>query len=189
MSLKRRFFTFITMALAVVAFSTFAAAQETTDKPEAPQAKERHREGRGHGFAQNRDGDHGRRGMRGMHGGRGMMRGLHGIDLTENQQMQIKSMMEGHRAGNQQQHEEMRSLMIKKRDGLITESESAQLEKLKNDMRASGDQLRHSILALLTPEQNQKFQQMKAEREQRMQERRERREERRQQRDQKPTDN
>lgn len=181
MSLKRKFLSVLILALAVAAFSTLAVAQETSDKTEAPQVEKSPRGQRG--FGPGREGRSERHGMRG--GDRHLMRGLRGIELTEAQQTQIKSMLEAHRLGNQAQREEMHDLFMKKRDGSITEAEGVRLEQLKNDMRASSEQLRNSILALLTPEQNQQLQQIKAERDQRRQERRQRRE----QGKEKPTDN
>lgn len=115
----------------------------------------------------------------------GMIRGLRALDLTDDQKAQIKTLMESHRTANEPNREEMKSLMMKRREGTFTDADKARMEELHQSMKASADQLRTTVLGLLTPEQTQKLEQMKLERQQRMQERKERMLERREQMKQK----
>lgn len=179
MSIKRKFFSIITLSFAVVAFSTFVSAQDGSGQTDTPQKKE----GR---YGKGMRGE-GHRGGKGMRGGN-IMRSLRGIELTEAQETQIKSLMDAQKATYEPKREEMRSLMMKKCDGSITEDEKARFDQFRNEMKASSQQLELSVMALLTPEQTAKLTQMKAEREQRMQEHKQKRMERKQQTE-KPTDN
>ncbi len=174
MSIKRKFFSIITLAFAVVAFSTFVSAQDSGQTNDRSM----------------KEGKSGKRGMsKGMRGGGGnVMRELRGIELTENQRTQIKSMMETQRATFEPQREEMKSLMMKKRDGSLTEADQARLSDMKSQIKASSEQMRISVMALLTPEQTAQVTRMRAEREQQRQERRQKWQERKQQ-GEKPTDN
>ena len=172
MSLIRRVFSAVTLVFAVAAFSTFVAAQDRPEGPPSPKM-----EGKmGKSFGERR-GKH-----KGMHRG-GILRSLRRIDLTEAQRTQIKGLMESHRAGFASQHDEIRALMEKKRSGTLTEADTARLTEFHNQMKASSEQLKNSITALLTPEQIAKLEQMKAVRIQRMEERKIRMEAWRQQRD------
>ena len=179
MSLKRNFFSAITLAVTVFAFSVFVSAQDNTrtDAPTPP-------------VKEGKSGKRGGKGMHGRHGGgdKMLMRSLRGIELTEAQKTQIKSLIETNKTTFAPQYEEMRSLKMKKRDGSISESEQARFDQLRNEMNASSEQMKLSIMALLTPEQTAKLTQMKAEREQKMKERKQRRQERKQQ-NETPKDN
>ncbi|MEZ5427716.1 MAG: hypothetical protein R2747_15715 [Pyrinomonadaceae bacterium] len=178
MSFKQKFFSAVTVALALVAFSTFVSAQDKSDTPNPParEGKMEKRFGEGH---------HGRGGMHGRHFGddRMMFRFLRGIELTEAQQTQIKTLMEAHRASLAPQQEELRTLFQKKRDGSLTEADKTRLTEIHNQRKASSEQLKATIMGMLTPDQVAKLEQMKAERQQRMEERKQRMMERRQQRE------
>ncbi len=183
MSIKQNFFSVISLTIAVFAFSTFISAQDSSNKADdtpAPAVKEGKFGKRGYG--------EGRRGGKGMNGGN-VMRQLRGLELTDAQRTQIKSLMETQRTTFAPQHEELRSLMMKKRDGSINETEQARFDQLKNELKASSEQMRIQIMALLTPEQTAKLTQMKAEREQKRQERKQQRQERKQQQGEIPKDN
>lgn len=182
MTKGRKFFSLITLMFAIVAMTTFVSAQEKSDS-DAPK-REMKRDGQ-FGKRNFGEGKHGKRGMRG-HGGGNIMRMVRGLDLTDAQKTQIKTLMETNRTAMQPSFEEARSLHMKKRDGSITETEQARLEQIKTEMKASSEQLRLTVLGLLTPEQNAKLEQMKAEREQRMQERKQRWQERKQQKESAP---
>src|SRR5688500_16296727 len=85
MSFKSRFSSAITLAFAVVAFVTFASAQEAAKPQEDKTQKvERHRGMRGD--------------KAGRHGGmRGGMLGLRGIELTDAQKEQIRAIHEANK--------------------------------------------------------------------------------------------
>ncbi len=170
MSTARKFLSIFTVAIAVFAFSTFAAAQNTTnDGSVSPTEK--------------KQGKFGRRGMegkRGMRGGRGMMGELRGLDLTDAQKDQIKAIHESFKASHEGQREEMRSLRMKKRDNSLTEADQARFQQLREQNKADMEQIHNSVLAILTTEQRQKVEERKAERQKRMGDRKERRQERKQ---------
>ncbi|CAN5188269.1 hypothetical protein BH20ACI1_BH20ACI1_17420 [soil metagenome] len=170
MSLKQKLISTVTLAFAIVAFTTFASAQTTTTQTQDSVKKQQKSE----------RGDFGRRGGGRKFGkeGRGdkmMMREFSRLDLTDAQKTQIKSLMEANRAANQGTQQELRDLAVKKRGGSITADEQARFETLKAQAKASAEQTHNTILALLTPEQHAQLEQFKAERKQKMQERRQNR--------------
>ena len=171
MSLKRKLITAATSAFAVVAFSTtFASAQDTnTNQENNTTQKQETREGRGgRGF--------GRRGGKGMHGGGKMMlRGLGQLNLSDAQREQIRGISESFKTSTQIQREELRSLGMKKRDGIITTDEQARFKEIRTQLKASGEQMRNSVLAVLTVEQRTQLEQMKEEMKRRKMERRQNR--------------
>ena len=184
MSFGRKIMSVFTLAIAIIGFNTFATAQDTTnqDKESVERSERKGRFGK-----EGKRGKRGKRGRRGMRRDRGLNRMLSKLDLTDAQKSQIQTIRETQRVSNQPTREEAKTLMMKRRDGSITEAEKARLGDIKTEMRNSAKQTKNSILALLTPEQTQKIEQMKADRKQRMQERRERRQQRRQERSEQPT--
>lgn len=170
MSFKRKFISAAASALAAVAFTTFVSAQEATTQPSDSTQKQEMREGRGkRGF--------GGRGMRGgKHGGdKMMMRALGQLNLSDAQKEQVRGISENFKTSTQTQREEMRALGMKKRDGIITADETARFKDLRTQLKASGEQMHDSILAVLTAEQRTQLDQIKAERKQKMLERRQNR--------------
>jgi Spy/CpxP family protein refolding chaperone len=161
MSLKQKFFSGLTLAFAFVAFSTFASAQDSsTNQDQNSTQKQERRERRGFG---NRGG-FGKEGKRGGHrGDKMMMHGLSRLNLTDSQKEQTRTLFENFKTSTQPQREEMRGLMEKRRDGVITADETARLKELRTQMRASGEQLHTSVLAILTPEQRTQLDTMKQE--------------------------
>jgi Spy/CpxP family protein refolding chaperone len=176
MSVNRKIFTAMTLAIAVFALSTFVSAQDTTksDAPTSPVKEGKMRKRGGKGMNREFRGE----GMHGRQGGHSFMRSLRGIELTETQKTQIKSIMESNKTAFQGQHEQMKALMLKKREGSLNDADKAQLEQFKIERKAAAEQMKITVTALLTPEQTAKLAQMKAEREQRMLERKQRWEER-----------
>jgi Spy/CpxP family protein refolding chaperone len=178
----------LTLAIAIIAFNSFVTAQETTNTDKnSVEKRERKMNRFGGEGKRGRGGKHGMRGMRGDRGMRGLMRSLSRLDLTETQKSQVKTILETQRTGGQPLREEARSLMMKRRDGTITEGEKTRLDEIRTEMKNSAELTKNSVLALLTPEQTQKLEQMKAERRQRMEERRQRWQQRRQEKPVKPT--
>lgn len=166
MSFKRKFISAITMALATAAFTTFVAAQETPKQDDSTQKQERF-ERRGFG------------GKRGEHGGdRMLMRSLQRLNLTDAQKEQSRAIMENFKNSTQTQREEMRSLGMKKRDGVISTDEQNRARELRTQLRTSGEQMHNSIMAILTADQRAQLAQMKEEMKQKMQERRQNRQNR-----------
>lgn len=161
MSFKQKFISAVTFVFAIVAFTTFVSAQDTTTQPQDSTTRQEKSERK-----------FGKEGKRGGHRGGKMMRGFRELNLTDAQKEQIKSLMETNRTAHQGTHEEMRGLMMKKRDGVINAEEQARFVQLKSQMKASAEQTHNSILAILTPEQRTQFEQQKAQMKQRREERR-----------------
>jgi len=172
MSFKRKFISAATSALAAVAFTTFVSAQDTsTTQPSNSMQKQERREKRGGKR------DRGERGMRGgKHGGdKMMMRGLGQLNLSDAQKQQVRVINENFKTATQTQREEMRALGMKKRDGIITADEQARFKEIRSQLKASGEQTRNSVLAVLTAEQRTQLNRMKEEMKQRKMERRQNR--------------
>ena len=130
-------------------------------------------------------GKFGKKGGRGFRGKRrgGILRGLSRLDLSETQKSQIKTLVETERNANQGIREEMKTLIMKRRDGSDTEADRERMGELREQFRTSRTQLQASILNLLTDEQKQQLEQMKQQRRERMERRRQLWQERKQQRD------
>ncbi|NNE68156.1 MAG: hypothetical protein HKN33_16450 [Pyrinomonadaceae bacterium] len=183
MSFGRKVFSFVTLLVAIAALGIVTFAQETPaeDKEKVEKQRIEGRKGR-----MGRQGQKGFRGGRGMRHGRrgGMIRGLRRLNLSETQRSQVRTLAETHKNTQQPTIEEMRALRGKFRDGTATEDDKARMGELRAQMKASSEELRTSILGVLTPEQLEQLETMKAERRQRMEQRRQRMLERRQQREQ-----
>ncbi len=165
MSLKNKFFSALTLAFSVFAFSTFVSAQETTktdtdttQKQEKREWRKGNRDGMGKGF---------RRGG-GMRGG--FMRGFRDLNLTDAQKGQIKTIMEANRP-DQATMEEMKTIRQAKRDGTITADQQERMKTLKQQAKEKGQAVHQQVLAILTPEQLQQLEAKKAEMKQRREER------------------
>lgn len=171
MTIKHKIFSTITLVFAFITMTVLVSAQDAKndDAVNAPTKRERKmNKMRG-------EGRHGR------HGGK-MMRGLHGLDLTETQKTQIKGIMESNKIANEPLRQELRTFFEKKRSGEnLTDAEQNRIREIKTQMKQSMEQTHNTILALLTPEQRQQIEQQKLEREKRREERRERRQERKNQ--------
>lgn len=172
MSFKHKFISTVTLAIAVGAFGTFVSAQETPAQDTLnPKAERVERGGRGYGRGDKMRG--------GKHGGdRMMMHALEKLDLTDAQKAQVKTVFENSRSQNQPQTEEMRGLMMKKRDGVISAEEQTRLKELRDQMKTSNEQTESSILAILTAEQRTQLDKLKAEMREKMKERRQNRQNR-----------
>ena len=72
-------------------------------------------------------------------------------------------MSENLKLSTQTQREELRALSMKRRDGIITDAEQARAKELRTQLKTSGDQVRNTMLAILTPEQRTQLDQMKQE--------------------------
>ena len=128
MSFKNKFFSILTLAAATFAFSAAGVAQETTTVTPMTEKGEKVRKGDGLG-------KHGHDGRRGGHGkmGRGMGM-LRGIDLTEEQRTQIRTIMEAQKP-TPEAFTEIRTLATAKRDGTITAEQQERLTALKQQRK------------------------------------------------------
>ena len=116
---------------------------------------------------------------------------LRGIELTDAQKEQIRSIHEANKP-SQEIVDQMKAIReARKNGGTITEDQKAQLKQLRDTQRAKMEQVHQQILAVLTPEQKTQLETRRAEMEKRRAEFREKRKELRQKRtiEAKPSDN
>ncbi len=165
MSLKNNFLSVLAVAIAVVGFSTFTLAQDSSTTAPNSDRSEKRMKGEGRGEHQ---GKFGREGQGGRHGG--MMRMLHGLDLTEAQKTQIHAIFEANKP-DQATREEAKTLAQAKRAGTITPEQQERLTALKTQGMEKMRSVHGQIIAILTPDQVTKLEQKKAEMQQRMQNR------------------
>jgi protein CpxP len=161
----------IISSVAIIAFSSFALAQDVKPTDNQDSTKQEKRFGKRGGnreFGGERK--HGRR-------GKAMMHGLHKLNLTDAQKEQMKSFRERGKLEFQPQREEVKTLVSKKREGIITADEENRLKELKGTMKANAQKMHEEMMNILTPEQKTQLEQMKAEKRGKMKERRQNREE------------
>ena len=187
MSLRSKLSSVLTLAFAVVAFTTFASAQETpkTQDDNARKAGKHER-----GFRH--DGE--RRTHGGRHGGFRGMRGLHGIELTDAQKEQIRVIHEANKPDEATMAELKAMHETRKAGTELTDAQKERLKAIREQMRSRQETVKAQVMGILTPEQKQQMETQKAEREKRREEKRQQRQEWRQKRDaekaaDKPTDN
>ena len=177
------FKTKISSMLAIVfAFASFSVAVSAQTSPQSAKVDAEAAEKMEH-----HGGRHGGRGegMRGGHEGAGFMRELRGINLTDAQKAQLRTIHEANKP-DQATMAEMKSLMEAKRSGgTLTDDQKDRMKTLHQQARANREQVQAQVLAILTPEQRA---QVETNRQQQKQRREERRENRKTEKD-KPTDN
>ena len=176
MSFRKILISTSALALALVVSAGTVSAQEvtSTDKVEKVEKRDRGfgRGDKGRGFGRK----HGKFGRHGM-GMRGMFRG---IELTEAQKEQFRAIREANKP-SPELREEMKAIMMAKRDGTITDAQKARMESFRADRKAKAQSIKSQIDAILTPEQKQQIETRKTEMKQRREEFRKQRELRRQQ--------
>jgi periplasmic protein CpxP/Spy len=171
MSLKSRFFTIFTAAAATAALATFTLAQESTKTP-APEKKAEKRM-KGEGMKMGGKGHFGKRGgMMGMWAGR--MGGFRGIELTDAQKEQIKSIREANKPTGAHR-DELKTIAEARRAGTITDAQKERVKAIRQEMMAHRQNVRAQILAVLTPEQKAQIEQRRTQMQQRRQEFRQKR--------------
>lgn len=167
MTIKHKIFSTITLVFAFITMTVFVSAQDgqNDDSANAPTKRER------------KMGKRGGEGRRGHHGGN-LMRGLQNLDLTEAQKTQIQGIMESAKTANEPLRQELRQFKEKQLNGEnLTEADQNRIREIRTQMKQSMEQTHNTILAILTPEQRQRVEQQKLEREKRREERRQRRQE------------
>jgi len=148
----------VSFALALlVALSASAFAQEPSGSKQGqtPDAGARQRPfGRGEG--------------RGGPGPGGMLgpRMLHELNLTDDQRQQVRTIIGQSMEGTKAQREELRQLGEKRFQGILTADEQARAKTLHQGMRASMKESESKIVAILTPEQKAKLDELRKQREQ-----------------------
>lgn len=164
MSLSKKLFTGFAAFIAAGTFAVAGSAQTTEEKSVEKTEK------------------HERRGMKREHGrkfGRGM-RGLHGIELTDEQKTAIKAIHEANRL-DEATRAEWETLKQARRAGSLTPEQTERAKQLRSQAKEKHEAVKLQIQNILTSEQRQQIETKKAEMKQRREERRQQRELRRQQ--------
>jgi len=177
MSFRKYLVSLSALALALVVSAGAVTAQEvtSTDKVEKVEKRERgfgRGDKKGRGFGRK----HGKFGRHGM-GVRGIFRG---IELTEAQKEQFRAIREANKP-SAELREEMKTIMMAKRDGTITDAQKARMESFRADRKAKAEAMKAQIDSILTLEQKEQIEKRKVEMKQRHEEFRKQRELRKQQ--------
>jgi Spy/CpxP family protein refolding chaperone len=112
-----------------------------------------------------------RRGPGDMH----MLRQLGELQLTEAQQQQARAIIENHLAAIKPQREELLKLREQPKEGANETDVQSRAQALRAQIHESAQNMRSQLLALLTPDQRAKLDQMEMEHKARREQMRERR--------------
>lgn len=93
-------------------------------------------------------------------GRRGVARGFRQLNLTDQQRQQMRSIMQSQAQGTQTQRQELRQLAQKRRTGTLTDAETARAKELRQQLMQSRLGVHTQMLAVLTPEQKAKIDEM-----------------------------
>ena len=156
--------------VSTLALSTLTYAQELSTKETQRPGQERAREGRRHGRMGRQPG----------------FRGMHELNLTEEQRNQQRAILQRHLGSMKGQREELFNLREKRIAGTFTAEDEARAQRLREEIRSSMQGIRTEMEGVLTAEQRAKLEQLKSERKARRDEMRERRRELRERREQNP---
>jgi protein CpxP len=170
MSLRKNIFTLLTVGIATIAFSTFSFAQDTstsTSTDKSAGAAQNGREGRRLGGRGGKQGFEGRRGF-GRRGGFGGGIGeLRGLNLTDAQREQIKTIMQSNKP-DKANFEALRTTMEARRNGgTLTDAQKAQIKQLREQQVSKRKAVHDQIMNVLTAEQKAQLEQKKTERKER----------------------
>jgi Spy/CpxP family protein refolding chaperone len=156
-------------AVFTLTLAGFASAQDNSTTATPEKATKERREGRGMGRHGGFGGD--KRGF-GHRGGMGMFRGL---NLSDAQKEQMRTIMEANKP-SQAVRDEMKSIREARKNGTeLTADQKARLRQLREQGKANRQAVHAQLLAILTSEQRQQLETRKAEMEKRRQEFRQRR--------------
>jgi periplasmic protein CpxP/Spy len=108
---------------------------------------------------QNR-GDRGERRLKRRHMHRAAARGLRSLDLSDQQKQQAREIRRANFESTKAQREELRQILLKQREGTLTETDRARVRELRQQMLASRSNTRTQMAALLTAEQKTKLEEM-----------------------------
>jgi protein CpxP len=171
-------------AALLVAAGTVLVQAQSQDTPQAPQAQQGRGPGGPGGFGH---GPFGRRGFGGPGGDFGLLRGL---DLTEDQHAQVRQVMQSHRDEFRAVGERLRAAERAQQDAVTAtpfdenavRARAAEVAAVQADEAVLRAKVHSDVFAVLTPEQQAKAAELKAQRQQRMQQFRQEMQQRRQQR-------
>lgn len=154
-----------------LAFSAIAYGQE-------PQTPAQDGGTRGEGMRQREGRSRDRMGRFGRHDF-GKFRGMHELNLTDEQRQQQRAIIQRHLESVKTQREELFKLGEKRAQGNLTAEDGARAKALRQEIHNSMQGAHAEIENILTPEQRTKLEQVKTERKARHEEMLKRRQERR----------
>jgi len=102
-------------------------------------------------------------------------RGMHELNLTEEQRQQQRAILQRHLGATKAQREELFELREKRIAGTFTADDEARAQALREEIHTSMRGIRNEMEGVLTLEQGAKLEQLKSERKARREDRRERR--------------
>jgi len=156
-------------AIGVATFATLGLAQDA--KPATTETGKFEKRMRGEGRVKGEGKHHGMR-HKGRHGG---MRFLHGLNLTDAQKEQIRSIRESNKP-DAAVMQEMRSIHEAKKAGTeITAEQKERVKVIREQMQAKMQSVHEQIMGVLTAEQKAQIEAKKAEMKLRKEERRQKR--------------
>ncbi|HEV2903744.1 MAG TPA: Spy/CpxP family protein refolding chaperone [Pyrinomonadaceae bacterium] len=103
---------------------------------------------------------------KGRHMRRAGLRGLHGLDLTDQQKEQARAIMRANFESNKAQIDELKQLRQKGREAL-SDADKARAKELRNQLRESRSNAQNQVSSLLTAEQKTKLEEMQKNRRER----------------------
>lgn len=161
MSLRSKVLPILSLTFAIALFSTFTMAQDSTATPTPDKAVK--------GFKRDKMA---RKGMGDRHGkGRMAMHGLRGIELTDAQKAQIKSIREANKPA-QAVLTELRTIHeVRKTGTAITPEQKERIKAIREQSAAKAKSVHEQVLAVLTPEQKAQIETRKTEMRQRFENR------------------
>ena len=148
-------------AVALIAVLSGSGAVVVAQQQEAPTTN-------APGIQKQNRGDRMKRRGKGRHMRRAGLRGLHGLDLTDQQKEQARAIMRANFESNKAQIEELKQMRQKGREGL-SDADKARAKELRKQLHQSRLNAQNQLSSLLTAEQKTKL-------EERQKNRRERRE-------------
>ena len=89
---------------------------------------------------------------------------LRELNLTDDQKQQIQKIKEANFESTKTQREELRQLMQKRFQGTLTADEEARAKTLREQMQVSMKDTESQTVAILTPEQKAKLEELRKER-------------------------
>ena len=92
--------------------------------------------------------------------GGGMLRGFRQLNLTDQQQQQMRSIMQTQGQGTQAQRQEMRQLMQKRRAGTLTAQDETRAKELRQQFMQSRQGIRTQLTNILAADQKAKLEEM-----------------------------
>jgi Spy/CpxP family protein refolding chaperone len=97
-------------------------------------------------------------------GGFGMMRELDQLNLTDAQKQQIQTILKNSAESTKSQREQLGQLMQKRSQGTLSAADESQAQTLRQQVMAARKDAESKVLAVLTPDQKTKLEELRKQR-------------------------